>query len=286
MTELLELPRGRGGRRAFGRAFRMAAWLASLAGAPVMAEEPAPVVHRIEAPEARQGVASDGTYVYAIDNATIAKYRIADGKRVAEWHGDPALYPHINSCTLAEKQLVCAASNHPGVPQLSTIEFFDPETLAHVNSVSLGMAPGSLTVVNRHDGHWWAVFANYDGPDQGVKGGEPTRDHRYTLFARLDEDFRIDRGWAFPADVLDLFKPKSASGASWGPGGHLYASGHDRAEVYVLDLPEAGSVLVHKGTIPLTTHGQAIDFDPRDPTLLWSIDRPSRTVIASRIGTQ
>ncbi|MEJ2409603.1 MAG: hypothetical protein P8Y58_05845 [Novosphingobium sp.] len=257
--------------------------LAVLTASPALAgdAETAPVIHRIEAPEARQGVASDGTFVYAINNATIAKYRIADGKRVAEWHGDPALYPHINSCTLAEKQLVCAASNHPGVPQLSSIEFFDPATLKPVRSISLGMAPGSLTVLNRHDGHWWAIFANYDGKD-----GEPVRDHRYTLLARLDEDFRIDRGWAFPAAVLELFKPMSASGASWGPGGHLYVSGHDRPEVYVLDLPAAGSVLALKGTVPLATHGQAIDFDPREPSLLWSIDRPSRTVIASRIEEQ
>lgn len=243
------------------------------------AEAPtAQVVRRIAAPEARQGVASDGTHVYAIDNSAIAKYRISDGRKVAEWRGDPAQFPHINSCTLARGELVCAASNHPGVPQLSAIEFFAPKTLRHLRSVSLGMAPGSLTAIDHHEGHWWAVFANYDG-----NGGEPSRDHRYTLFARLDDEFRITRGWAFPDDVLALFRPKSASGASWGPGGHLYASGHDRPEVYVLDLPQAGSVLNHKATIPVASRGQAIDFDPRDPTLLWSIDRASRTVIASRI---
>jgi hypothetical protein len=238
----------------------------------------APVIKRITAPEARQGVASDGTHIYAVDNSVIAKYRIADGRKIAEWRGDPAIFRHINSCTVAEGELVCAASNYPAVPQLSAIEFFDPETMRHTRSVSLGMAPGSLTVIDRHDGHWWAVFANYDG-----KGGEPTRDHRYTLLARLDDDFRITRGWTFPDDVLALFKPRSASGASWGPGGYLYASGHDLPEVYVLALPEAGSVLVHKASIPVASRGQAINFDPRDPALLWSIDRASLTVIASRI---
>lgn len=254
------------------------ALLAAVSGAAAD-NAPVEVTHRITAPEARQGVASDGTHIFAIDNNVIAKYRIADGKRLAEWRGDPAQFPHINSCTIAGRELVCAASNYPAVPQLSTIEVFDPATLEHVRSISLGMAPGSLTVVDRHDGHWWAVFANYD-----AKGGEPTRDHRYTLLARLDEDFRIDRGWAFPESVLERFKPRSASGASWGPGGHLYVSGHDLPEVYVLDLPESGSVLRHLATIPVETHGQAIDFDPRDPALLWSIDRASRTVVASRIG--
>ncbi|MCT2398348.1 hypothetical protein [Novosphingobium mangrovi (ex Huang et al. 2023)] len=279
-SKRFEAPRGGEGARGWVRAIP-ALVAAVLAAAPVAAQDPqpAPVVHQIAAPEARQGVASDGTHVYAIDNTAIARYRIADGRKVAEWHGDPARYPHINSCTIAQAELVCAASNYPGVPQLSTIEIFAPETLHHLRSVSLGMMPGSLTVLDRHDGHWWAVLANYDG-----KGGEPGRDHRYTLFARLDEEFRIVRGWAFPDDVLARFAPRSASGASWGADGHLYVSGHDLPELYVLDLPDAGSVLVHKATIPVVTHGQAIDFDPREPALLWSIDRASNTVVASRIS--
>jgi hypothetical protein len=239
----------------------------------------APVERRIEAPEARQGVASDGIHVFAVDNNVIAKYRKSDGRKLGEWRGDPELFPHINSCTMADGELVCAASNHSDVPQLSTIEFFDPESLQHVRSVSLGMAPGSLTVVDRHEGHWWAVFANYDG-----NGGDPSRDHRYTLFAQLDEEFRIARGWAFPEEVLACLKPMSASGASWGPGGLLYTSGHDRPEIHVLDLPGAGSTLRHVDTIPVATHGQAIDFDPEDDTLLWSLDRKSRTIVASRIA--
>lgn len=255
---------------------------ALLAAATASAQTPpaAPVAYRIEAAEARQGVASDGIHVYAIDNNTIAKYRIADGTKLAEWHGEPDLFPHINSCTVAGRDLVCAASNHPGVPQLSAIEFFDVETLEHTRSVSLGMGPGSLTVIDRHDGHWWAVFANYDG-----NGGDPARNHRYTLLARLDEDFRIARGWAFPDEVLACFAPKSASGASWGADGRLYASGHDRPEIYVLELPEAGSVLRHAGTVPVGSRGQAIDFDPADPGLLWSIDRKTRTILGSRLGS-
>lgn len=249
------------------------------AGPPLRAAEQAPVEHRITAPEARQGVASDGTHAFAVDNNVIAKYRIADGRKLAEWRGEPELFPHINSCTLADGELVCAASNHPGVPQLSAVEFFDPLTLEHRRSISLGMGPGSLTVIDRHDGHWWAVFANYDG-----NGGEPALDHRYTLLARLDEDFRITRGWAFPGNVLACFRPKSASGASWGKDGRLYASGHDRPEIYVLELPEAGSVLRYRATIPMVSRGQAIDLDPTDDRLLWSIDRRTRTIVGSRLS--
>lgn len=270
----------------FGGRWKALALAALFVAAPVAAgatPSAAEVVHRIAAPEAGQGVASDGTYVYAVDNHAIGRYRISDGHKVAEWRGDAAQFPHINSCTIAGRELVCAASNYPGVPQLSAIEFFDPETLHHLRSVSLGIMPGSLTGINRHAGQWWAVFANYDG---GVRGGDPARDHRYTLFAQLNAQFHIARSWGFPDDVLERFSPRSASGASWGPDGHLYVSGHDLPELYVLDLPEAGPVLVHKGTAPISTHGQAIDFDPRHPGLLWSIDRESHTMVASRIGVK
>ena len=120
---------------------------------------PAPVERRMPAPEARQGVASDGTYVFAIDNDRIGKYRIATGERIAQWQGERRLFPHMNSCTIDGRELVCAASNYPAVPQTSAVEIFDTRTLRHLRTVSLGFGPGSLTVLDRHAGKWWAVFA-------------------------------------------------------------------------------------------------------------------------------
>src|SRR3546814_2195672 len=69
----------------------------------------------IAAPEADQGVASDRSHVYAIDNYAIGKYDKASGKRVAGWEGDPKLFPHLNSCAVVKAELVCAASNYPKV---------------------------------------------------------------------------------------------------------------------------------------------------------------------------
>ncbi len=253
---------------------------AAIAQAPADAPSPppSPVGLRIKAPEAHQGAASDGTYVYAIDNDRIGKYRIADGQRVAQWQGERRLYPHMNSCTVVGTELVCAASNYPAVPQTSAVEIFDTKTLKHVRSVSLGFGPGSLTVMDRHDGKWWAVFANYEG-----KGGEPGRDYRYTLLVRMDDAFRAEASWAFPADVLARFAPKSCSGLSWGADGLIYATGHDRPEVYALKLPEAGSVLEHVGTIGIATPGQAIDWDPKAPRRLWSIGRGAGEMVASEM---
>lgn len=256
----------------------------ALAASPATAQESvpapavAPVVLRIPAEEARQGAASDGRYVYAIDNDRIGKYEIATGKRVAQWKGDRAIYPHMNSCTVVGQELVCAASNYPAVPQTSAVEIFDTRAMTHVRSISLGFGPGSLTVMDRHDGKWWAVFANYD-----AKGGEPNRDHRYTLLVRMDDQFRQEAAWTFPAAVLERFAPYSCSGMSWGADGRLYVTGHDRPELYAVELPEAGSALKLIATIPIATPGQAIDWDPKAPRRIWSIDRGGATMAASDI---
>lgn len=228
--------------------------------------------------EARQGVASDGTHVFAIDNSRIVRYRLDDGGRLAEFDGDPAQFPHLNSCTLIAPDLVCAASNYPAVPQTGSVEFFDPLTLAHRRSIPLPQNPGSLTAVLRRDGQWWAAFAQYDG-----KGGVAGKSHRDTVIAAVDDSFAITRSWSLPPSVLSRLAPHSISGLAWGADGKLYASGHDKPEIYVFDLPPQGSVLHHVATFATATFGQAIDFDPKDPALLWSIDRKRRTVVASRI---
>ena len=243
----------------------------------IAAAQLATAERRIPAAEARQGAASDGRFVYAIDNQRIGKYAIATGRRVASWSGDRKRYPHINSCTVVGRELVCAASNFPALPQLSSVEYFDAQRLIHRRSVSLGRGPGSLTAIDRHRGWWWAVFANYDG-----RGGQPGRDHRSTLLVRMDDGFRRLQAWTFPPAVLRRLAPGSVSGASWTADGRLTVSGHDRRELYVVAVPPAGTMLEHVATVPAATPGQAIDWDPRDPNLLWSIDRKRREIIASR----
>jgi len=194
-------------------------------------------------------------------------------------HGRRRLFPHSNSWTVGEHVLVSAASNYPKVPQTSAVEIFDTRTMRHIRSISLGFGPGSLTALDRHDGKWWAVYANYAG-----KGGEPNRDYRYTLLARLDDAFRQEAAWTFPDEVLARFAPFSCSGLSWRKDGRLYATGHDRPELYELALPQAGSRLELRRTIGIATPGQAIDWDPVETGRLWSIDRATTMMVASLIS--
>jgi hypothetical protein len=209
--------------------------------APQAEPETAPVpvlvateVRRLPAPEARQGAAADDAHIYAVNNNSLGKYDKRTGAKVGAWSGPRSLFPHLNGCGAIGGELVCAHSNYPRIPMASSVEVFDPKTMTHKRSRSLGMGYGSLTWLDRRDGSWWAGFANYDG-----RGGEPGRDHRFTALVRFDDAFRATGSWIYPDSVLERFKPSSSSGGVWGPDGLLYVSGHDAPELYVLRLPKA-----------------------------------------------
>src|SRR5688500_14853 len=72
-------------------------------------------VARWPAEEARQGVAADARYFYVNSNDRIGKYDKRTGRRVAQWSGPREQFPHMNSCTVDGKELVCAGSNYPAV---------------------------------------------------------------------------------------------------------------------------------------------------------------------------
>jgi hypothetical protein len=239
----------------------------------------ATVLARWPAEEARQGVAADAHHFYPNSNNRIGKYSKKTGRRVAVWEGPRALYPHMNSCNVDQAELVCAGSNYPAVPMASVVEVFDTKDLRHVRSITLPPMPGSLTWIERRGANWYAAFANYP---EG-RGGEAGRDHRWTRLVRLDAQFRATRSWLFPDTVLARFAPMSSSGGSWGDDGLLYVTGHDRGELYALRLPQAGTVLEHVATLALSTGGQAIAWDRSQPRVLWSLDRATKTVVASRI---
>jgi hypothetical protein len=236
------------------------------------------VLTRLPAPEARQGVAVDARHIYAVDNSVIAKYDRRTGARLAEFRGDPAKFPHTNSCAVIGAELVCAASNYPATPMTSQVEVFDPETMTHRRTIPLGPQPGSLTWLDRWKGAWWAGFANYDG-----RGGEPGRDHRATTVVRFDDRWRETGRWRFPPYVLARFAPRSNSGGAFGRDGLLYVTGHDHPELYVLEVPEGGGVLKHIATLPIPVAGQAIVFDPSQPDVMFGVNRSSREVVGFRL---
>ncbi len=264
----------------------IAVWLAILlqSQAAPAAEHPAPppvelvgsaeTLHRYPGP-ATQGVAVGPTDVYAVSNFTLTRFDKATGEKRAEWTGDRSRFPHINSCSLIASELVCASSNFPGTPHVSTVEIFDPVDLRHVRSIALGLGTGSITWVDRKDGFWWAMFANYDG-----RGGEAPRDHRHTTLVKFDDQWRRLEAWALPTSILLRIAPMSISGGGWGPDGRLYLTGHDRPELYAVAIPDGGGVLNHLATVGMEAEGQAIDWDESAPGMLYGITRSSRELLA------
>lgn len=235
-------------------------------------------VRRFPVPDAFQGVAVNAHAFYAISNTQITKYDKASGRRLANWSDPSGDIVHLNSCAIRKAILVCAHSNYPDSPTRSSIEIFDIATLKHVGHRSLGITPGALTWADWHEGAWWLCYATYGGFAQ-----DPYKAGSSTTIVRYDGRWRRRETWLFPTSVLNSFGAMSASGGAWGPGHYLYVTGHDRPELYVLRLPESGSVLRHVATIIIPGHGQAFGWDPTQPHILYSIDRALRAIIVVRV---
>lgn len=230
------------------------------------------------APEARQGVAVDAQHFYAVVNSRIGKYRKADGVKVGEWVGDRVAIRHLNSCIVDKAELICANSNFPQTPMASSVEIFDTATMRHVRSISLGVRDGSLTWVERHNGRWWAGFANYDAPR-----GHLGRTHRDTRIVNFNDDWAEVGGYALPDSVLDRLPPTSISGGSFGPDGLLYLTGHDAPELYVVRIPAQGPVMEHIATIPAPLEGQAWAWDRSAERTIFGITRKKGEVVVMAV---
>lgn len=234
-----------------------------------------PAQARFPAPEAKQGVAVDEGFFYAIDNEQIGKYEKSSGRQVGHWRAGPEhSLVHMNSGVVVKGKLYCAHSTWPHHPWASSIEVFDCQTLTHERSISLGLRDGALNWVDFHDGQWWAVFVHYE---HDVPHHHPEYVGR-TKLVRMDDQWRTLESWLFPPDLLERFRPASNSGGSWGSDGKLYCTGHDHAELYQLELPKTGSILKFTGTVPAELTGQAFSWDRSVPGVLYGIDRPKSEV--------
>jgi hypothetical protein len=244
-----------------------------------------------DAPEANQGIAADKHFIYAIDNATIAKYTKA-GKFVAKWEG-PAEGPilHLDSGAVINGKLYAAHSNYRLFPLTSSIEVWNAQTLEHIGSHSIGIAFGSLTWLDLHDGSWFGTFANYDRTGQAPDGTNtsipysqvPQLGKWSSTLVRFNQDWQVVESWVFPPELLASFGQMSNSGGSFGPDGRLYITGHDNAEVYKIRFPEAGSVLEVEEVIPANVRGQGIAWDPYQSGVFWGIIRATNEESAQGI---
>lgn len=231
-------------------------------------------LRRFPADEANQGVAVDAGFFYAIDNHAIGKYRKDTGARVAGWEGGKGgPIKHLNAGVVLDGKLYCAHSNFPDLPEQSSVEIWDAGTMQHVGEQRFANPPGSLTWVDRRDGAWFACFAHYQ------KTSDPAR----TRVVKFDAEWEPLTGWTFPSELIQRFAGNSSSGGAFGPGGHLFVTGHDARELYVLEMSNLHTELQWRATIPISAAGQAFAWDPASLGVLYSIERKTREVIVSRI---
>lgn len=233
--------------------------------------------------DARQAVGVDADAFYAIDNTVIAKFEKASGKPLARWEG-PKDGPiiHLDSAAVIDGKIYTAHSNYPEWPMTSSIEVWDASTLKHVESHSFGIDRGSLTWLDRDaKGQFWGGFANYNR----VFDKSPLAyGNKYnTQVVRFDKDWRVAEAFVLPDNLVERFADMSNSGGSFGPDGKLYLTGHDNAELYVMELPEMGSVLRWTATIPLQIAGQGFAWDRTKPDVVYGIIRKTSQVTVSRI---
>ncbi|RRB07897.1 hypothetical protein [Larkinella rosea] len=237
-------------------------------------------LRRFQLKEVKQGVAVDATHFYVINNTSLTKHAKANARQVAVWKDTTGLLKHMNSGVVLDRKLYCVHSNYPAVPMVSSIEIFDTETLRHIGTHSLGFFPGSATWADFYEGHWWVAFANYSD-----KASAEGRDNRWTMLVKFTKNWERLESWQFPANILQAFAPKSTSGGTWGKDGLIYCTGHDKPELYVLQLPDRGSTLKYIKTIPTVSEGQAfaIDRSVKDKVILYGITRNDNYVIVSEV---
>lgn len=235
-------------------------------------------LQRYSAKEAHQAVAVDETSFYAISSREIARYRKSDGKQLEKWTGPKDSHiRHLNSGIVIDSKLYCAHSNWPAAPLKNTVEVFDAKSLKHLETLKFPDTEGAINWIDRRQGKWWIVFAFY-GELENV---------RKTRLVRYDDHWQPERIWTFPDSVLKRFLPNSNSGGAWGLDGLLYTTGHDRGELYVLQVPEtneaANGTLKHVETLLTPITGQGVAWDRSDIGTLYGINRAKKEVVKLRL---
>jgi len=235
---------------------------------------------RFEVSEAKQAVAVDRDNFYVINNSTITRHNKRNGMVTAKWDGTEEGISHLNSGVVIKGRLYCASSNYPGSPMAGSIEIFDAASLKHIGNHSFGIYTGSVTWIDKHEGCWFVGFAHYTGA-----GSSEGKDTRWTSVVKFNKKWQQVESWIFPENIIELFTPKSNSGAAWGNDGRLYCTGHDLPEIYVMELPRTGFTLKHIKTISTPTYGQGIAFDTgvKHKKIIYGISRNDNLVISFEI---
>lgn len=237
------------------------------------------VIKTFDVPNSKQGVAVDSSFFYVINNSSITKHNKENGTLINSWIDKDSLINHLNSGIIINKKLYSCNSNYPESPMASSIEIFNPNTLEHIESHSFGIGYGSATWLDYYNNNWYVAFAHYTG-----RGSELGKNNSWTQLVKFDNDWQKLESWIFPKNLISKFGIKSNSGGIILPTGEILVTGHDEAELYVLQLPKKGYILEWTNTIPIGSHGQGIAYETDGTnTYIYGIIKKDKKVIVSKI---
>jgi hypothetical protein len=225
---------------------------------------------RVPSEYATQAAAADAKHFYAVSNTHVGRYDRATGKLLAAATAPDC--KHLNSAAFRKGKLYCAHSNYPTTPEQSDIRVYDPAADTLKVFHTFVKPPGSLVwcVRDPADKFWWCCFAHY-----GDANGQ-------TFLAKMDDEFKELRRWAFPPKVIADWDAMSASGGLWETPDTLLVSHHHFRVLYRLKLPKAGDTLELVAALTCPFPGQGIATDPATPAGLVGIDRPKRAVVFAK----
>jgi outer membrane protein assembly factor BamB len=195
-----------------------------------------------------------------------------NGEQISAWAANrkvaaQAHFQHMNSGTVIDGKLYVAHSRFPLALNDNSVEVFLLEngSIRHEATIRMPKDHGSLTWIDKKsDDSWWMCYAVYGKPQ-----------NRKTTLVKYCSDkgsFIEQQSWIFPAEVVDKWGVMSCSGGSWGADGKLYVTGHDNAEVVVLEMDSAAALRYVRSEPVAGIAGQAIAWDRSvEKPSLWGI---------------
>lgn len=216
--------------------------------------------------EAYQGIAVNERYFYAINNNSIGKYNLANGKRVTKSKlvlGDNL--SDLNGGRIKGDKLICTHTPKDGP---NSLEIFNSKTLEHEKSIMIPVR-GSLI---------WTAILNKKLYGFIAFNGNEINDSRLVEFG---EDYDIINMWELPYSVTDELKPFTVAGGTIYDG-KVYISGNNKSEIYELEIPDDvnSSYLKHIDTISVDSTGRG--FDIMDG-VIYCIKREEKQVTSAKL---
>ena len=223
-----------------------------------------------DAKEAKQGVAIDSKYFYAINNNSIGKYSRKSGKRVLY---KKVPFKHLNGGKIVNGDLV-VVNNPAGKPEQNALIWLDPSNLQVVDVMQMSFIQGSLTWFDWAWDKWWVCDARY---------GKKVKD---TTIYCFNEQWEPMGFWKIPKSLVGDLEPYSLSGGAWF-GDHLYVSGHDKPEMYLLELPKDKLHAKLIQTVQVCFDGQGFVFERgKGKIYVWGIRRDDSVVVRCSVNLE